>query len=564
MESTHTALPATSNKLQPRLLWVFLLLWVVTFLLYLPASSAGWVTDTVDWQQRVSEMNFWDYLNLTQTRVPSLYQFTQFITWLLYQFLGNNHLAWHLVIISLQAINGALVYLLIGDLAEDTRIVQGRFIALASSILFCCCPHISEVIVWMASFHYLTGLLMILVIVRLVQLYIRQPRIVHPITAAVVFALSAFSLEIFYLTPWFTLTLIIYHRSLPGIDRKNTARAVLLFFVPLILLFVGHLLLLRYVTGVFASHLGQDMLQPVLNYLRKPPAYLFHLLFEGRFFSRETRVAVYALCTQLKFLVPFYSVIGLVMVLIPLRFHKMGGRAKLLSLMFCWVAMCMVVISPVWLAETGYVAFDRYAYTMLPFLFVIVATVFSYHKIWAPGAAVLAAYTLVNVYCTLKVNRAWGKTDKVMTRLLTSFPAVGDKVVLLLNLPDNLNEIPMISAMPTSAFKQYYNVNSRKKLNNEVFDVLSHNIISPDDGAHVNVINDSTIHVTLNQWGTWWWYRFRGASSYENEYYKENLVDGGRWYELTLKKPASGFVMLYQVGGEWKKVNMGVGGVDQN
>jgi hypothetical protein len=70
------------------------------------------------------------------------------------------------------------------------------------------------------------------------------------------------------------------------------------------------------------------------------------------------------------------------------------------------------------------------------------------------------------------------------------------------------------------------------------------------------VLNDSTVEVTLNQWGTWWWYHYNGAFSYDNETYKLNLVDPGHRYELTLHKPATGYLLLFNNGGQWKAVDM--------
>jgi len=105
------------------------------------------------------------------------------------------------------------------------------------------------------------------------------------------------------------------------------------------------------------------------------------------------------------------------------------------------------------------------------------------------------------------------------------------------------------------SFKQMYNLENVQQITNPVYEVVSYNMTGPGDGAHVMVINDSMLHVTLNQWATWWWYGMRGAFSYENEYYKVNMIDAGHWYELTLKHPAGQYLLLYLVGDKWKKID---------
>lgn len=102
-----------------------------------------------------------------------------------------------------------------------------------------------------------------------------------------------------------------------------------------------------------------------------------------------------------------------------------------------------------------------------------------------------------------------------------------------------------------------------KKINTAVYDVASYNVLSTEDGAHVNVENDSTIKVTLNQWGTWWWFRYMGAGSRETFAFKMNMRDVGHWYELTLKQAAQEYILLYETNGQWKQVDWNKKSTDQ-
>ena len=96
--------------------------------------------------------------------------------------------------------------------------------------------------------------------------------------------------------------------------------------------------------------------------------------------------------------------------------------------------------------------------------------------------------------------------------LLHDLPDAGDKIIVLLALPQSMHGIPMMGAGTESEYKMMHNLLlPDKKINNKVYSALSYNMITPDDGAHVKVLSDNKVRVTLNQFGTWWWYNGQGA-----------------------------------------------------
>ena len=128
-----------------------------------------------------------------------------------------------------------------------------------------------------------------------------------------------------------------------------------------------------------------------------------------------------------------------------------------------------------------------------------------------------------------------------------------------------MHGIAIIGSEPESEYKLMHDLLlPESKIRNKVYDGLSYNMETPEDGANTKVLNDSMVRVTLNQWGTWWWYEAHGGRSYENEDYKLNMIDGGHFYELTMKHPASQYLLLYQVGDKWHAVDMSKRDVDQN
>lgn len=544
------------NNILFRPVIVFGMVWAFTFGLYFITAQAGWVTDTVDWQYRISHLDFKTYLNLVQTHVPSLYQFTQLVTYILYKVFGFNRWAWHLLFISLHALHATFWFVVLRNFIGASGNKRAVTIAGISMLLYTVAPHLSEVIVWKASFHYLLGGLMVVLPVLWLQRYYQTGRRLYPLLAILVYFLATFSIEVFYLTPWIILSTIIYYRSIRGHKAPTDRSAILLFFIPLLVFFFAHLVLLHITTGAYIAHIGSEISQPPLAFLRKAPHYLFHILFLGRFFPNDLRQAVYQRLASPAGLSLFYGLLIILIVLITSSFRVMKQHNKPAALFFLIILMHLALLSPLWLPDSQLVAYDRYTYLMLPFFYILLVLLLSRIRSGAVKGVLITGYFLINCFFTLKVNRLWQKSTWVVDNLTDSFPDPGHKTVLLLNLPENFNGVPMIGSLKESFFKLRYNISHRPELTNKIYDVVSFNITAPSDGAHIKVINDTLLNVTLNQWGTWWWYQFQGGRSYENEAFRVNMTDPGHSYELVLRQPVDSLMLLFVNEGKWRTVDM--------
>jgi len=172
-------------------------------------------------------------------------------------------------------------------------------------------------------------------------------------------------------------------------------------------------------------------------------------------------------------------------------------------------------------------------------------------------------YALASVLCTVQTNMYWKRSAYIARRLINDLPDTTNKTIILLNPPENMNGVLMVGSRQVSITKMAHNLYTDKQVNNTVYEVASYNMASPTDGAHVTVVNDSVIKVTLNQWGTWWWYHYLGAHSYQNEAYKLDMKDLGHWYELTLKRPADQYLLLFSAADQWKPVDWNKKNIDQ-
>ena len=531
-------------------------LWVLLFALYFPAARAGFVTDFTGWLDQVKNHPFWEYINRSNFHVHCLYQVTQFHTYIFYHLFGINAWAWHILFITLHAINCGLLFRLCSSMMEDAGVKAAKATAFAGVLLFCVSPYLSEVVIWEPSYHYLQGLLFILLILVWVKEYFRSAKQKYIWSAALVYLVSTHTLEVFYITPWLVLTLALFYKYADTYEAGKVKKVLLFFFVPQLLMFCLRLVEFRMLYGEWVSRIGTEAaLAGPLTGLGKPAKYLFHLLFLGRFLEHDTRQAVYKFLDGTKSIVAFYSIAALLGVSVLARFRKMSSRGRMAGLLFVWTFITLGLLLPLWFGDLLLVMFDRYTYFTSAFLYMLVTVLAGFITLRYVRAGIIALYALVNLRFAIQVSRYWGKAYRVDKGLLYNLPDPGNRIIVLLNLPESMHGVPMIGSEQESEYKLMHNLLlPDKMIGNTVYDGLSYNMLTPEDGAQAVMLNDSTVRVTLNQWGTWWWYEGKGGHSYENRDYKLNMIDGGHFYELTLHRPAREYLLLYQVGGEWKEV----------
>lgn len=541
-------------------------LWVLLFVLYLPAARAGFVSDFTGWLDQIRNHSFNEYINRTNFKVVSLYQFTQLVTWVYYQLFGVNAWMWHLLFITMHAFNASIIYKICAGMLQDAKVVHYKAPVLIGCVLFCVTPYVSEVIVWEPSFHYLLGLMLLLVILLLVRRYIYAPKKMYVAMVLVLYALSTHSLEVFYVTPWFALLLAVFYKYQSPEGKEAWMGVVKWLFVPMLLLFILRLVEYRVLHGDWVSRIGSETVLSLKDAgLGKPAKYLFHLLLLGRYLPQELqlggvtlgeiRTQIYNACDSTAGIVVFYTFCVLAFAWGMFRYKYLSGRARVAMIVAGWAMMALLLVTPLWFGDLLLVVYDRYTYFAAPFLFVFVAICLTYidNKQWRNG--IIAVLLLANLRYSVQAVRYWWKSANIIAHLLNELPVQDDKIVLLLNVPDSMHGVLMIGSSEEGEYKMMRNLLvPEKAMQGAVHDAMSYNMATPNDGAHVMVLNDSTVRVALNQYATWWWYGGLGGHDHETEDYKTRITNEG--YELVMKKPASQYALYYQVGSQWKRVDM--------
>lgn len=543
---------------------LFVAVWLLLFVLYLPAAKAGFVSDFTGWLDSIKNSSFGDYINRTGFKVVSLYQFTQFVTWTYYQIAGANVWMWHLLFITMHAINASLVFKLCAGMLRDAEVENYELPSYVGVALFCVTPYVSEVIVWEPSFHYLLGMMLLLVIMILAKRFMFEPRLRYALAACAIYALSTHSLEVFYITPWFVLLLGVFYKYLAPQGKDTFGGIIVLFVIPMLFLFLLRLLEYRLLYGDWVSRIGSQTVLEGAGW-GKPAKYVFHLLFLGRYIPAEWHIGnvtfgavrehVYEWCDSTMGIVVFYTFCVLGFAWGAFRYKYMSGKAQVALILAAWAMIGLLLIMPLWFGDLLLVVYDRYTYFAAPFFFTFVAVCLMYIRSKSIRVLIVALLLFGNLRFSIQAVRYWWKAEKIITSLLQGLPAQDDKITVLLNVPDSMHGVLMIGSSGESEYKLMRNLLvPEKTMKGKVYDGMSYNMAAPEDGAHVQVVNDSTISVHLNQYGTWWWYNGLGGHDHENEDIAARITNDG--YELVMKKPAGEYALYFQVGSEWKRVDM--------
>lgn len=537
--------------------WLFLALWLLTFVMYFPAARAGWVIDGVGFLYNIRHQSFWDFINRTNSSDQSFYQLFTLHYYVFYKLWGFNVWMWSLLYITAQAINTWLLYNVCRNIFFDSSVKKYALIPLAGVLIFSISPHISEIIICRAYFHYLLSFMFILLTIHYIQQYQHNQRARYFWLSGIIFLLATITLEIFYLIPFFVLSLALYYRFALGYGKRVFRKTLLYAFVPQFIILGIYFIALSLAFPHFKPH-KIELNQTALEYLSKLPKYIFHIVFLGRYFSQPVKTQMYAICQSWGTIIIVYGLVLVAIGLIIKNLRHPDNARKPVYLLFSWVMLTLLFLLPLGFPGPELlVFFDRYTYFADAFIYMLLALIVSrFVKNKYVNIILFCIYVDLNLYFTIEVNTSWIASNVINTDLLRNMPKAGNKTVLLLNVPENMNGAPMIGSSPEGAFKMMMEVYTDTPATNKIYDVASYNMTADYNGAHVTVVNDSVLKVVLNHGGTWWWYDGHGAVSYENADYKADFKAVGQRYDITLHRPADSFLILYSVGDKWKQVNM--------
>ncbi len=533
----------------------FLTFWLLTSLLYLPAWKAGFVTDAIDRLYEARHLPFFGFLSSTEGSLHSVGLTTRVVTYLMYQGFGAERLPWFLLFVTMQAGVAALLFTLCFHVFGATGIKRRRAVALWAGIAFCASPYLPEVLVWKACYHYLEALLLMFGVLVCVErfIYTRNPKFSW--LAAGLFLLSAFSLELFLLTPLLTASLLFFYKRL-GWELAARPKTWRIFLLPQAWMIGLHFLITRLWTGTWleVGFATDGSFQAIADYLGKLAISCFHLLLFGRYWPDNIRQVVYHWCMQP--IVGYLIFLALVALLVHLVRRAAGGFAREQTglLLLFWTVLSALPLLLLPLESKMSLLGSRYLYLPVAFLAVLLAVaVNTIPRVWL-RATIGACWMSACVLLTFQETKRWRVSEQINEDLLSQYISDNQFATILLSAPCCYQGIPMIQASEIGNFERAHQVLQAKAGRNRIYDAMAFSMNQAGDGSRVTRINDSTLRVSLLQAGSKWWYGGGAGKSYETPDYRIAMGDPAGWYDIVFRKPMMNYRLLYQSGRSWKRV----------
>jgi hypothetical protein len=404
------------------------------------------------------------------------------------------------------------------------------------------------VVVWEASYHFLQGLLLILLQLHLLHRYIHTRRPVHALLAVGLYAISLISLELFYLTPFLGLALCLYY-------RPSISPAITRIVFPQVALLAIYLISLKLLLNQTTGRLGNAITElPITYYLVKPPEYLFHLL-GGRFLPTTWRATVYQACSSYLGAGIFFLLLAALIIYIIIRFRQFTQQGKLLSLLFIWLLLGTALVSTLWFPQRLFIIGDRYLYILLPgFSAVVVLILTRYISKHSVQKAIILALVTAQCILTVNLSNIWSTSTTLTNKLQSTLAGTTGKITILLNNPASYKGAPMIPSGADGEARLMHNLLYQPGIQDLVMDAPAMHLLSVSDGIRINIIDSQSVKVSLTNPQSFWQYGPDVARSYNTPLFSVVVEDPNCCYTIKLSLHQSAYRLLYHQSGQWHEL----------
>ncbi len=539
----------------------FLFFLVLTLAFYFDTRAAGFVTDFLGWQFCFQHDDFWQILHASNRGIKSFYHFTHLQMWILTRLFGDSQWAWWIVFSSLHAFNAILIFHFFKKMSNIVSFKNDLEIYFLVSLLFLLSPIQTEVLVWRASYHYLTGFAMQWLFLNSLLKYLETSDKKYVIWANIIFFLSLFSLEFFLFTPFVAIGILIFYKLCKSADALflNQLRNAALRFVGIPFVFIlGYFVTYKLTYGVWIAHYGGKSYANLFSFSTVSTfgKYLIKHLALVRY--APNGIKIFDILGGSLGFVGIVILLFLTLLFLGLFYFKRLGNALKVSIFSFFTGILLLMPVLTWyFSVVGLVENDRYGYFASPFLFLFVLVLL--HRL--PKTAMVSIgflYLSFHIFYLLETTNLWFLSGKTFSNLIKKYERSKESdEILILNLPDAMRGVPMFRIYRYgSAFKDAYTssflptkIDSAQK----IYDVMRYGMTNGDNSVHVIVDSPDTIRVKFNQIGTWWVSPVWGENDYENESFKVKT----NWdsYTLTLKPTTNRRKLLFQVTDHWKTVD---------
>ncbi len=535
---------------------LLLFFWCCAFILYFPAHHAGLVCDAIDW---IKNYNVYGYHNLIHppydNTIRPVYHFCLITCWKLF---GTNGYAWLMVTTGLHAYNVTIVFFVLRSLQQKLGFKNAQWSALLASFSFLISPLNTEPIVWYACIHYLITFACIFSIVWCIIHWQKFSLASLGIIISILYLIAILSLEVSYAAILLIAILFILFRNIL-FSNKQIFKIGLVTILPMLLLTLAFFVLTRLTYGKWIGHYGVNAVvnNTVWSITGKFFGHLLKDIFFFNHYGNRHTVNLY-LQTQHTLSIVFFLIVGGCIYLLFFRNQYISPKWRFVLWLFLSLGAVYAPTCTLFFYDFMNIQTDRLEYFISPFI--ICLLIFGLYQISQPTLrnALLVVYLSIQLFVVKRNIAAWSSNRVLQESLINHANFPSGKRIFVLAAYTNFKGVYGfgVNQMVPQFESMYQVLTHGKNCGSEVHLIAYFNMNKMTDGVQVSVMNDSTLKVELNQWGSWFWEdMMHGLVSKKEKYYqivKDEELNHYMLVTFTDKKPDD--VYLYQVGNQWKYV----------
>ena len=515
---------------------LFIALFLVILLLHWPAREAGFVTDFTGLWAKMQGKGLSDAL--ASFGFPSLMPLLNVMYLALYKLFGLSGIPWLCFFVTVYSLG--LVYF-----AKSCSLLltgaHSHWLVLATLLLIIFSPYQVEAVIWKVGLGHLAGVsfFMVGLYYGLKSMLLDQKE--HKL-GLMSFALAAslFCFEWALVFPAILLLLGWYLKSSRLWKTLLLSVAIVSVYLILTRVFIGK------VVGHYDLSLSQITDLPSL--ISTTIKYWLKHLGLVHYYTFQSKEAIYNSANLTIVRTLFVLLVAGAMYLAV--FLKKPSLRLTVTIFLCALTG-LLLVAPWYFSFTLLSENDRYGSLFVPFFSFFLVLLLSHLNRYI-AILLFSVFLVANIFFQQKMIQQWKNSSALITALTDSFPTTTDGPVLLVNVPDNYNGTFMFrdyaGGNPFEDHLEMYGLHSL-----ELDFVVQYNIPSELQAASASwKVQNKVLTLTNKEWGSWWWSKGLGASSYQTDRYAVKLES--KKLELTLKDNSYYKHILFCDGERWQEL----------
>ena len=532
--------------------YILLLYVFISLVVYYATEGAGMIFDFNGWTAHYVNGSYKDVLN--SFGYQGLHQIEQLAFFSIYKLVHFNTFGWYFIFAFLHGVAAFVSYVFIEKWLGTCKINKNKNIAILSSFLFLISPFASDTVVNKITIHYLLVNIFLFGALYLLVIYYEKEKNKYLLSLLLLFILALFSLEISYIFPvlfsiiW--VSLFYFNNKL-----KFSKKLLIPIIFPFLLLF-SFLFLHKLLLGSFVGHYGSDVhlkfnfsevYSTVVRYFASYIVLFDYWNYKYKLFASEIIINYSYLFFFLMFCC--FSIVSF------FAYKKDKKEWFLILIVFTLAVFSLAPVSNLYYAYLFPIENDRYSYLMSVFAYLFIVLLFFQIKNRSFKNIAVVFFILINTFYLIQNVYTFSKSSKLAWSLLNDFRWFDKEVILLTDI-DNLSGAKMFSTVgDTTSFSESLKLHTKIDRQAHIKSVFQINSVNLTDSVIVTKIDKYNYRVEIAQWGNWFWKDMLGATSFENEWCKAEVIKEGRqFYNLQIKDTLTDYVFIYVAGDKWREV----------